>query len=176
MPETLSNRLRRKLGLLIKGSDYSIASLGRAIGDKDHLRDFLQNRKESLKPEAILKIEQLLRIPSGFLLSEDDDLPDAPALKASQAPTATVDAETLLAIIRDTVDLALDFLEPREESEPLDDARNDVRGALIRRALAAQLDRLSLSPPRGSERRRPVVSRQAHSSAHSNPRDYDPSS
>jgi phage repressor protein C with HTH and peptisase S24 domain len=66
--------LRKKLrGAINESKHYSVASLGRELGDKDYIRDFLIGRKESLDPSAIVRIEQLLRKPAGFFMNENID-------------------------------------------------------------------------------------------------------
>jgi hypothetical protein len=68
-----------------------------------------------------------------------------PGPEGGLSNSEVVSADTLLAIIQETVDLATSVLAPEGIG-----ARE--RDALIRQALRAQLDRLALAPPQGPSR------------------------
>jgi hypothetical protein len=50
-----------------KRPTWTAASLGRELGDKDHIRDFLISRKESLSAETLLGAERALGLAHGAL-------------------------------------------------------------------------------------------------------------
>lgn len=153
MQPNLADLQRKKLQSLLDAAGLTAAGVGHDLGDKDYLRDFFKGRKNSLKPEAILKLERIFRLKAGslmdkkFLSNGEVSPPDAPR-EESVAPK--VAHETVQAIVEETIDLVKTLWVPRGIPE-------DEREAAILLATTRASKRLALSPRQSSnQEKRPA--------------------
>jgi hypothetical protein len=153
MQPNLADLQRKKLLALIEASDRTAASVGHELGDKDYLRDFFKGRKNSLKPEAILKLERIFRLKAGslmdkkFLSNEDVGPQDAAHV---EGPAPNVSLETVRTAVEEAIDLARSLWVPAGIPE-------DEREGVIRLAIARASNRLALAPRQSSnQEKRPA--------------------
>lgn len=156
MQSNLAQLQRKKLRTLINAEGSTVAGVGGELGDKDYLRDFFSGRKNSLKPEAILKLEQIFRLKAGSLmdkkfLANEADAPPGPETEQPNSATAPkLDREAVQAIVEEVIDLAQTLWVPGGIPE---DEREDA----ILLATTRASRRLALAPrPSSGQGKRPA--------------------
>lgn len=155
MKSNLAELQRKRLLTLIEAAGSTVAGVGNELGDKDYLRDFFTGRKNSLKPEAILKLEQIFRLRAGSLmdkkfLANEAGAPLAPESEQPNSEAArNLDQQAVRVIVEETIGLAEDLWFPDKIPE-------HERNVVTRLAINRASNRLALAPRPGSgQGRRP---------------------
>lgn len=134
--------VRERLGAAIEASSYSAASLGKAVGSKDYVRDFLKGTKNSLGAEERDIIENCLRLPRGYLSTFYSGSDERESSSEKLQPNEIiVDREELLKLLEGSYHSAL---VARDPDIPRTFARALAEGA-VNYLLAPASERTSLS-------------------------------